>query len=214
MCSHYQAIRERERFVRLFGVGPPDPDGKSDMWPGYAGVMVRRSREAAGGDDAVPPLEAVTGMFGLLPHWARDAKLARHTFNARSETVHEKPSFRDAWRRNQHCIIPADAIFEPDWRSGKAVATRIARADGAPMAIAGLWSWWRSPEDQTVLSFTMLTINADDHALMRNMHRPNEEKRMVVILPRAVQADWLDAPAHRSMDLLQPYPADKLVASV
>jgi len=60
----------------------------------------------------------------------------------------------------------------------------------------------------------MLTINADDHALMRNMHRPNEEKRMVVILPRAVQADWLDAPAHRSMDLLQPYPADKLVASV
>jgi len=213
MCSHYQAIKERERFVRLFGVYPPDPDGKYDMWPGYAGVMLRRPREADAGDDAVPPVEAVGGVFGLLPHWAKDAKLARSTFNARSETVHEKPSFRDAWRRNQHCIIPADAIFEPDWRSGKAVATRITRTDGEPMAIAGLWSWWRSPEGPIVLSFTMLTINADAHPLMRNMHRPNEEKRMVVVLPQAAQDDWLDAPAHQSMALLQPYPADKLVAN-
>jgi len=213
MCSHYQAIKERERFVRLFGVYPPDPDGKYDMWPGYAGVMLRRPREADAGDDAVPPVEAVGGVFGLLPHWAKDAKLARSTFNARSETVHEKPSFRDAWRRNQHCIIPADAIFEPDWRSGKAVATRITRTDGEPMAIAGLWSWWRSPEGPIVLSFTMLTINADAHPLMRNMHRPNEEKRMVVVLPQAAQDDWLDAPAHQSMALLQPYPANKLVAN-
>lgn len=213
MCSHYQAIKERERFLRLFGVYPPDPDGKFDMWPGYTGVMVRRPREAHAGDDAVPPLEAVSALFGLLPHWAKDTRLARNTFNARSETVHEKPSFRDAWRRNQHCVIPAEAIYEPDWRSGKAVATRIARADGEPMGIAGLWSWWRSPDGQTLLSFTMLTINADKHALMRHMHRPNEEKRMVVILPRAAQGVWLDAPAHQSMELLQPYPADRLVAS-
>jgi putative SOS response-associated peptidase YedK len=212
MCSHYQAIKERERFLRLFGVYPPDPEGKYDMWPGYTGVMVRRPRERDSGDDAVAAVEAVTGLFGLLPHWAKDAKLARNTFNARSETVHEKPSFRDAWRRGQHCIIPADAIFEPDWRSGKAVATRICRSDGEPMGIAGLWSSWRSPAGETVLSFTMLTINADDHPLMRHMHRPNEEKRMVVILPDAAQQDWLDAPAPRSMAFLQPYPADRLVA--
>ncbi len=212
MCSHYQAIKERERFFRLFGVYPPDPQGKYDMWPGYTGVMVRRPRERDSGDDAVAPLEAVPGLFGLLPHWAKDAKLARNTFNARSETVHEKPSFRDAWRRAQHCIIPADAFFEPDWRSGKAVATRIRRADGEPMGIAGLWSWWRSAEGETVWSFTMLTINADEHPLMRNMHRPGEEKRMVVILSQAAQQDWLDAPVHQSMALLQPYPADQLVA--
>lgn len=213
MCSHYQAIKERERFFRLFGIYPPDPDGKFDMWPGYTGVMVRRPLEAHTGDDAVAALEAVGGLFGLLPHWAKDTRLARNTFNARSETVHEKPSFRDAWRRGQHCVIPAEAIYEPDWRSGKAVATRIARADGEPMGIAGLWSSWRSPEGLTVLSFTMLTINADEHALMRHMHRPNEEKRMVVILPQAAQEAWLDAPAHRSMELLQPFPADRLVAS-
>ncbi len=213
MCSHYQAIKDRERFFRLFGIHPPDPDGKYDMWPGYTGVMVRRPHETDSGDAAVPPVESVTGLFGLLPHWAKDAKLARNTFNARSETVHEKPSFRDAWRRNQHCIIPVDAIFEPDWRSGKAVATRIARADGEPMGLAGLWSWWRSPDGQTVHSYTMLTINADAHPLMRNMHRLNEEKRMVVVLPHAAYDAWLDAPAHASMALLRPFPADKLVAT-
>lgn len=212
MCSHYQAIKERERFFRLFGVYPPDPQGKYDMWPGYTGVMLRRPRESDSGDDAVGPMESVPALFGLLPHWAKDAKLARNTFNARSETVHEKPSFRDAWRRAQHCIIAADAIYEPDWRSGKAVATRISRSDGEPMGIAGLWSWWRSPEGDTVWSFTLLTINADAHPLMRNMHRPGDEKRMVVILPEAAQQDWLDAPVHQSMELLQPYPADRLLA--
>ncbi len=214
MCSHYQAIKERERFFRLFGSYPPDPDGKYDMWPGYTGVMVRRPREHDSCDTAVPQLEAAAGLFGLLPHLAKDAKLARSTFNARSETVHEKPSFRDAWRRAQHCIIPADAIFEPDWRSGKAVATRIARADGEPMGIAGLWSWWRSGNGQEVLSYTMLTINADDHALMRNMHKPGEEKRMVVILPQAAFGDWVAASANHSMELLRQYPADLLQATV
>ena len=136
MCSHYQAIQERERFFRLFGVYPPDSQGKYDMWPGYTGVMVRRPKESDSGDDAVGPMESVAGLFGLLPHWAKDAKLARNTFNARSETAHEKPSFRDAWRLARHCIIPAEAFFEPDWRTGKAVATRIASADGQPLGIA------------------------------------------------------------------------------
>lgn len=65
----------------------------------------------------------------MIPHWATDANIGRQTYNARSETVASKPSFRDAWRKGQHCTIPADAIFEPDWRSGKAVPARIVRAD-------------------------------------------------------------------------------------
>ena len=128
--------------------------------------------------------------------------------------MHEKPSFRDAWRQCQHCIIPAESIYEPDWRSGKAVATRIARADSEPMGLAGLWSRWKSPAGEVVHSFTMLTINADDHPLMRNMHKPGEEKRMVVILPQGAFGDWLDAPANASRDFLRQFPADRLVASV
>jgi putative SOS response-associated peptidase YedK len=117
MCSHYQAVKERERFFREFGVYPPDDSGKYDVWPGYRALMLRRSVPNAAEDAATAALEAVAGQFGLLPCWAKDAKLAHHTYNARSETVHEKPSFRDAWRSARHCIIAADAIFEPDWRS-------------------------------------------------------------------------------------------------
>jgi putative SOS response-associated peptidase YedK len=213
MCSHYQAIKDRERFFRRFGVYPPDDSGKYDVWPGYSGLMLRRPRNHGDGDEAVPALEALSGVFGLIPHWARDAKLARHTYNARSETVHEKPSFRDAWRQAQHCIIAADAIFEPDWRSGRAVPTRISRADGESMGIAGLWARWKSPAGVWVDSYTMLTIAAQDHPLMRCFHKPEDEKRMVVILPQAACGDWLDAPVQRSRDFLQPFPADALVAS-
>ena len=212
MCSHYLGIKERERYLRHFGVEPPIEPGKLDLWPGYMGSLIRRHPHADAGDDAVPAMEAVSGMFGLVPHWATDTKIARQTYNARSETVAEKPSFRDAWKRAQHCIIPADAIYEPDWRSGKAIATRIERADGEPMGIAGLWSSWKSPKGETVHSYTMLTINADDHPLMRMFHKPVDEKRMVVVLPPERYQDWLCAAPEHSMAFMRPLPAESLQA--
>lgn len=214
MCSHYQALKERCRYLRHFGVEPPTEPGREDLWPGYTGSFIRRHPQADVGDEAVPDGEALPGVFGLVPHWSADTRIARHTYNARSETVAEKPSFRDAWKRAQHCIIPAEAIFEPDWRSGRAQAARISRADGAPLGLAGLWSFWRSPEGTPVWSYTMLTVNADAHPLMRNFHKPGEEKRMVVILPEHRYRDWLQARAADSLDFLQCYPADDLVTAV
>lgn len=118
-----------------------------------------------------------------------------------------KPSFPDAWKHGQHCIIPADAIFEPDWRSGKAVPTRIARADGEPMGFAGLWSRWKSPKGELAHSDTMLTINAE-HPLMRLFHKPADEKRMVVILPPESYQDWLEASMESSMAFMRTNQAD------
>jgi putative SOS response-associated peptidase YedK len=213
MCSHYQGIKERERYLRHFGVEPPVDLGKHDLWPGYGGTFIRRHPHADVGDEAVPEREALPGLFGLVPHWSPDTKITSHTYNARSETVASKPSFRDAWRKTQHCIIPADAIFEPDWRSGKAIPTRIARADGAPMGIAGLWSSWKQPNGDLLHSYTMLTINADTHPLMRLMHKPTDEKRMVVILTDDRYDDWLTADSVQARHFLVHFPADQLTAS-
>lgn len=209
MCSHYQSIKERERYLRHFGVEPPTDLGKYDVWPGYAATFIRRQPNADAGDDAVPPRQALPGLFGLIPHWATDTTIGRHTYNARSETVATKPSFRDAWKNAQHCIIPIDAFYEPDWRSGKAVATRIACIDDQPMGIAGLWTSWPSPKGP-IHSFTMLTINADTHALMRQFHKPVDEKRMVVILQPDNYDHWLHARPEQSMDFMRQYPADRL----
>lgn len=210
MCAHYENLKEPGRLRDAFNVDPPPTLGKIDVWPGYEGVFIRRPREKDSGDDAVPDREAMTGLFGLAPHWATDLKICRSTYNARSETVASKPSFREAWKRAQHCIIPAQAFYEPDWRSGKAIATRIARSDGNPMGIAGLWSSWKSPKGEWVHSFTMLTINADAHPLMNQFHKPTDEKRMVVVLPEAAYDDWLMATPERSAAFLVPYAAERL----
>ena len=107
---------------------------------------------------------------------------------------------------------PAEAFYEPDWRSGKAVPTRIARADGEPMGIAGLWSWWKSPKAELIHSFAMLTLNADEHRQMNQFHKSTDEKRMLVILPEGAYQDWLEAPLNRVNEFLVPYSADALVA--
>lgn len=211
MCSHYQAIKERERYLRHFGVEPPADMGKHDLWPGYSGTFIRRHPHADVGDEAVPQREALNGLFGLVPHWSPDIKITRFTYNARSETVASKPSFRDAWKHAQHCIIPADAHFEPDWRSGRPVSARISLADGEPMGIAGLWSRWKSPQGEIVHSYTMLTVNAANHPLMRYFHKPTDEKRMVVILPVDRYDDWLQASPAQSQAFMRPFPANQMI---
>ncbi|WP_313263126.1 SOS response-associated peptidase [Stutzerimonas kunmingensis] len=199
MCSHYEAP-SYDRLQQAFGVTPVEP-AQVDIWPGYQGPFLRsESGEVV----------ACNGVFGLLPGWAKDQTLARRTYNARSETVSEKPSYRSAWRQARHCVIPAVAIYEPDWRTGKAVPARIARADGGLMLIAGLWDCWSSPDCEQVFSYTMLTVNADDHPLMNQYHRPEDEKRMVVILPSGSMEAWLTAPAEKSRELLLQYPAARL----
>lgn len=209
MCSHYEAA-DPDRIRAAYGVAYDEPVQK-EIWPCYMGPMIRMRGEEERDDDQ-PLLEALPGQFGLLPIWAKDRKLGRSTYNARTETVAQKPSYRSAWKKAQHCVIPAAAIYEPDWSSGKAVPTRITRVDGGMLGIAGLWEYWKSPDGDVVHSYTMLTISADQHSLMKRFHHPDKEKRMVVILPTGVQNDWLNAPASESMDFMLQYPADRLQA--
>jgi len=155
--------------------------------------------------------DARVGLFGLVPHWAKDLAFGRRTYNARSETLTEKPTFRDAWRQGRRCIVPVEAVYEPCYETGRAVRWRIERADGVPMGIAGLWGWWRGADGREWLSFTMITVNADGHAVFGRMHRPGEEKRMVAILDEADYDAWLEAPAARAAQLLRQFPAERLV---
>ncbi len=108
--------------------------------------------------------------------------------------------------------MPCEAIFEPRWESGRAVRWRIARRDAAPIGIAGLWSAWPAPDGGQLLTFTMLTVNADAHPLMRQFHRPDDEKRMVAMLDFDRFDDWLNASPQHMRELLGGFPADALHA--
>lgn len=211
MCSHYEGATA-DQLARAFGVVPLE-QGSLDLWPGYLGDFVRNADMAEEQDEVKPRLEILKGSFGLIPGWSKDTKIARRTYNARSETAAEKPSFRNAWRKGQHCIIPAQAIYEPDWRSGKSISTRIMRADSELMGIAGLWECWSDQTGDVVFSYTLLTVNAENHELMSNYHRADDEKRMVVILPRGLYADWLSTSAAESMRFMRRFPADRLAIS-
>ena len=96
MCAHYESCKNPEKLKQHFGIDTVPEAAKSDLWPGYLGLFIRRNQpEDASSGDAVSEREALAGSFGLIPHWANDTKIARNTYNARAETVAEKPSFRD-----------------------------------------------------------------------------------------------------------------------
>lgn len=207
MCANY-IPSTRDQLQQYFGVAAPDKDFKSEAFPGNMAPMIRPPRaDAVHGDRA-----CALGMFGMVPHWA-EPKLARQTYNARTETVAAKPSFRNAWRKRQFCIVPLASFFEPSYETGKAERWEIAHVDGDPLGIAGLWEF--KPDGGNglpLLSFTMLTINADGHALMQRFHKPDDEKRMLVILQPEQFDDWLQCPVEDAPDFFVRYPADQLVA--
>lgn len=215
MCTHYEIPQQlRLHLVDAWKHLPPPSGMRQDMWPGKTGIIVRRPPERDSGDEAVPELEVVSARWGLVSARTQDLtkSLKLSTVNARSETAANSYTFGHAWRAGQRCIIPAEAFFEPDWRSGKHVPTRFTGTDGLPLGIAGLWDALRQP-DGWLVSYTMLTINADAHPLLKLYHRPGNEKRMIVVLPRTSFDGWLDAPAEHMRDFLLPYPADQLTSA-
>ncbi len=143
--------------------------------------------------------ELIVGQWGLIPWFAKEPKLKFPTSNARAEELLEKASYKQPWTRGQRCIIPAANFFEPNWESGKNVWWTFSRADGAPLGLAGLWNAWLDrATGEVVESYTMLTLNADAHPLMRRMHKPDpklgpdqQDKRSVIPIERGDVDQWL-----------------------
>ena len=138
--------------------------------------------------------EWVALRWGLVPAWSPEPRTAYSTFNARAETVADKPTYRHAFRRRR-CLIPADGFYE--WRTvGKHKQPYcIAPSDGAPFAFAGLWERWE--QDETVVESCTIVITTAN-ATITPLH-----DRMPVILARADEALWLD-PALTDPAILQP----------
>jgi putative SOS response-associated peptidase YedK len=201
VCTNYRPgsrdfIRER------FGL-EADFEYVAETYPAYSAPVVLRSGQAN---------ICRAACFGLIPHWARDTKIARNTYNARSETVAEKPSFRNAWRQRQFCLVPMQGFYEPNYESGRAVRWRIARAGGEEFCVAGIWESWRAPTAQEVLSFSMLTVNAAGHPLMERFHAPGDEKRSIVVVEPAQYDAWLGADGAHAREMLHGFDAGAFVA--
>jgi putative SOS response-associated peptidase YedK len=183
------------------------PSGYPDeTYPGYAAPLVVKSHLS--GRVACGPAR-----FGLIPGWAKDDKVSRHTYNARSETVAEKPSYRSAWRQRQFGLVLVDDFYEPSYESGKAVRWKIQLASGDPLGIACLWDRWKDPvSSELVVSFSMLTVNADKHPVMRQFHKAGDEKRTPVIIAPHLYDQWLSADTGQATALMSWTHMPELVA--
>lgn len=218
MSSRYESLHPLALYPEAFGVPEPSAEVGREVWPRRPAVFIRQVPGEAGAEQPDPAVrrEAVVGQFGLVPRWvksASDAKLrSTKLVNARSETVTTSNHFRDAWLAGQRCIVPINAFFEDDLRSGKPVPTRIARVDGKAMGVAGLWERWEKNGD-TITSFTLLTVNANSHALMHRYGHPGSEKRMPVVLAEGTHDAWLSARPEKAREFLRAYPANWLLAN-
>ena len=140
----------------------------------------------------------------MIPSWAKEESIGNRMINARAETVAEKPSFRNSFKRRR-CLVPADGFYE--WKKptggGRKIPMRIVLKDKEPFAFAGLWDTWVNPEGEEVESFTIITTQANE--LLRRIH-----DRMPVILAEEQEATWLDqdADAQELLSMLKPFPGE------
>ena len=147
--------------------------------------------------------------WGLIPSWAKDAKIGYKMINARSETLAEKPSFRAALKKRR-CLVLADGFYE--WKREGASRAKtpmyIQLKGGQPFAFAGLWETWKSPDNKLIKSCTIITT--EPNALMKDIH-----DRMPVILPPKAYDLWLspeELPSEKLPPLFKPFAASQMRA--
>ena len=197
MCSNFQPIKKtsNEWVKQHFDCDLPNDEWREETYPTYPAPFIYL-------DEGKPRCELA--QFGLVPHWATDKKkFGLKTYNARSETVHEKPSYRAAWKERRFGLIIMESFYEPSWETGKAVRWRIRRSDNQPLAAASIWERIIDKETgEVIFSFSMLTITATGHEVMKHFHKPEDEKRSIVVLKDTEYKDWLHANHDQARELL------------
>jgi len=205
MCGRYSLFAPSEEIEARFDAAFREP-----FQPRY-NAAPRQSLPVVG--DREP---GVIGRmeWGLVPPWA-DSRDDGGFINARAETLADKPSFRDAYRRERggRCLVLADGFYEWVDADGTTRPYRVTLADGEPFAMAGLWTEWTPTTTQTGLGEfagdgpddpdpvrTFAVVTTEPNATVADLHH-----RMAVVLPPDREREWLTAPAGDAADLLGPY---------
>ena len=177
MCGRFTQERPASELAEIFGAEPlvDDPGARFNVAPTDDALVVVQREDR----------RAITAYrWGLIPHWASDAKVGSRMFNARAETLTSSPAFRDAFKRHR-CLVPVDSFYE--WKREGTVRQpyRVVRDDRAPLALAGLWAGWRDPATDTVRrTFTIVTSRPNE--ALHDLH-----DRMPVVVPPDAWDRWL-----------------------
>jgi len=200
MCGRFVLLTDLSVIVDAFGIAEVACDYRTgnNISPGQQVAAVVR-------DDKT---RLVAYRWGLVPSWAKDPSIGYKMFNARAETVAEKPSFRRAFQ-SRRCLVVADGFYE--WqKSGKGKQPfYFSLKPARPFGFAGLYETWTSPERERLDTCTIITTQPNE--LVRPIH-----DRMPVIVPRDSEAAWIDPGIDDRallLSLLKPYPPDDMAMS-
>jgi putative SOS response-associated peptidase YedK len=195
MCGRFTLQVPVELLVEIFNLTLSD----IEIMPRYN--IAPTQRIAVIRQDADQQNHLAQLRWGLVPSWVKELK-GPLLINARSETISDKPAFRQAIRYRR-CLIPASGFFE--WRQeGKAKLPRYIQLKGALMVFAGIWESWKSPEEEVLESCAILTTSAN--SLVAGLH----DRQPVILYPSDFNL-WLDRHTNDPVQLkhlYRPYPAD------
>lgn len=203
MCGRFASSRPPEQIARRFRTTNPLPNAEPryNAAPTQEMLVIRFNPET--GQRSLDPIR-----WGLIPHWAKDPAIGNRLINARAESIAEKPSFRDAFRRRR-CLVPTDGFYE--WRKDTRPRQPyfIRMKEGELFAFAGLWENWHNPETRAwIRTFTIVTTDAN--TLLRPIH-----ERMPAILPAEDYGKWLGDETAGSDELqamLRPFASEAMEA--
>jgi putative SOS response-associated peptidase YedK len=202
MCGRFSQSQPSAAIAQAFQIAVPPLTPRYNIAPTQSVATVLRTPEQK--DRQFRILH-----WGLIPSWAKDAKIGAKLINARAETVAEKPAFRSAFR-HRRCLVLADGFYEWQQQENKKQKQPyyFRLQDGRPFAFAGLWERWKDANGDEMESCTFLTTEANE--LMRPIH-----SRMPVILDPKGYDLWLDPEVKQPellKPLLRPYPTQEMEA--
>ncbi|WP_214110808.1 SOS response-associated peptidase [Acrocarpospora catenulata] len=208
MCGRYASARKRHDLLEEFEV---ELDSAEELEPDY---NVAPTKEVYAVLSRVPKVEGATRpvrqlrvlRWGLVPSWAKDPSIGSKMINARVETVADKPAFRRAFA-SRRCLLPADGYYE--WMPTEQKRKQpyfIHRADGDVLAMAGLYEFWKDPEDDWLVTCTVITTTAEDE--LGHIH-----DRTPMLIQRDRWSQWLDPRFPDPKELLVPATGRGLVAT-
>lgn len=204
MCGRYYRRSDKQRIAEAFRVGVPPT---FEILPSY-NIAPQTFQPVIRPNGETGERELVQMRWGLIPYWAKDAKIGYSTINAKSETCATSPTFREALKRRR-CLVPADGFYE--WAridSKTKQPWAFALKNRAPLAFAGLWERWKDKTTaQPLETYTILTTEPNE--LTATVHN-----RMPVILAPKDYDRWIAPadPAQLPVDLLRPFDADQMTA--
>ncbi|MBA5686321.1 SOS response-associated peptidase family protein [Rugamonas apoptosis] len=216
MCVNYISVSRQICFDWFRTPIEVNDDWRDEIYQDYAAPFIVHDEHGQ--------RRGMLGSYGFVPQRHRPKKVMKpgeepkfirmSTMNARAEEVGEKRHYKKFWLESKLCLVPALALFEPNYEAGPgSVRWAIELASKEPFAMPGMWRTWEEPDGTVMNSFTHFTLNADAHPLLNRFHEPNEEKRGAAIVRPENYDDWLGCKnPEMARAFIELYPAELLAA--